>query len=286
MTPSQRVSLLKQIAFRLSEEQWPLVDLTLSQFGLPIQKTWSGTILTYILEMTKNVNEDVLIDLGSQLGLELESSSSHIAPAFWQPGYFRLFLSHLSAESGRASELRAELTSYAISAFVAHRDIAPTKDWQEQIELALHTSDALCALMHPGFHESYWTDQEVGVAMGRRILIVSVRLGQDPYGFIGKFQAMPGTGRTTPILARALFDLLAGNKQTSSRMAEALTTRFENASTYKEAKDAITLIELLPSPGARIHDRLSAALLANDQVGSAYGVPERVKALATRSEQA
>jgi hypothetical protein len=33
-------------------------------------------------------------------------------------------------------------------------DIEPTRKWQDEIELALSTADALVAMLTPGFHES------------------------------------------------------------------------------------------------------------------------------------
>jgi nucleoside 2-deoxyribosyltransferase len=57
-------------------------------------------------------------------------------------------------------------------------NIEPTKEWQNEIEAALSTCDALVALLHPGFHVSMWTDQEIGYAMGRGIPVYSVGFGQ------------------------------------------------------------------------------------------------------------
>ncbi len=60
--------------------------------------------------------------------------------------------------------------------------------------------------MHDGFKESNWTDQEVGFAMGRGLPVFSIRFDQDPYGFIGRFQAFNGNGKTVENLAREIFD--------------------------------------------------------------------------------
>jgi hypothetical protein len=49
--------------------------------------------------------------------------------------------------------------------------------------------DGFVALLTTEFHDSDWTDQEVGYALARRVPIISVRMGRDPYGFLGKFQA-------------------------------------------------------------------------------------------------
>jgi TIR domain len=108
----------------------------------------------------------------------------------WGQDGFRVFLSHKSDVNQEIAELKNELRLFGVSCFVAHEDIHPTKAWQDEIENALGSMDAFVALMTPNFHESEWTDQEVGFAFGRGVPIIAVRLGKDPYGFIGKFQAL------------------------------------------------------------------------------------------------
>lgn len=111
----------------------------------------------------------------------------------WEEGKYRVFLSHLAEFKKQTAALKKELGLYGISCFVAHEDIQPTKKWQDEIENALKTMDVLVALMTVNFHESLWTDQEVGFALGRDVPIIPVRLDINPYGFIGKFQAIPCT---------------------------------------------------------------------------------------------
>lgn len=108
----------------------------------------------------------------------------------WEDGGYRLFLSHKTEVKKEVVELKEKLKLFGISSFVAHVDIHPTKEWQDEIENALSSMDALVAILTEGFHDSLWTDQEVGFAFGRGVPIISVRLGKDPYGFIGKFQAL------------------------------------------------------------------------------------------------
>lgn len=130
---------------------------------------------------------------------------------------FRVFLSHLAANKVVAAKLQEACLEFGISCFVAHNDIEPTQEWQTQIETALATSDALVALLHPEFHASNWTDQEIGYAMGRGLPVYSVRFGQDPYGFIGRFQAFTAKGKNPLALAQELFESFRKNKQTHSR---------------------------------------------------------------------
>jgi hypothetical protein len=108
----------------------------------------------------------------------------------WEEGCFRLFLSHKTEVKKETAELKMALRTYGISAFVAHEDIHPTEEWQNEIENALATMDGFIAIMTPDFHESNWTDQELGFAFARGVPIIALRMGRDPYGFIGKFQGL------------------------------------------------------------------------------------------------
>lgn len=108
----------------------------------------------------------------------------------WEGEGYRLFLSHKAEDKKNVGALKAKLRRYGVSAFVAHEDIKPTEKWQREIERALKTMDAFAALMTKDFHNSLWTDQEIGFALGRRVPIIAVNLGLNPYGFIGSMQAL------------------------------------------------------------------------------------------------
>ena len=108
----------------------------------------------------------------------------------WGDGGFRVFLSHKSEVKKETADLKDRLRLFGIACFVAHEDIHPTKAWQDEIENALASMDGFVALLTADFHDSDWTDQEVGFAIARGVPLIAVRLGKDPYGFIGKFQGL------------------------------------------------------------------------------------------------
>jgi hypothetical protein len=283
LSASKRISLLKEISGRLQKEEWSLIDIAMSQFGLPTTNTWNGDKYDYVLEMSKGGSDSVLIELAQHVGYLIEEvPKPGIDPPFWRKRMFRLFVTHLSAEKVLAAQLQEALLNYGISGFVAHNDIEPTLEWQSQIETALATADSLVALLHPEFHESNWTDQEIGFAMGRGLPVFAVRFGQDPYGFIGRFQGFTGNGKTPEILARELFDGYRKNKQTQKRMGEVLLNLFEDSSSFASAKSRIGYLEQLDVWDATFVPRLEAALDANSQISGSWGVPERVQALAKK----
>lgn len=280
LSPSQRIHLMKEIATRLDSEDWPLIDVTLKQFSLPWSNEWQGTKDAYVLQMVEEASDQALIELAQHVGFQFEEAPApRIDPPFWRKGMFRLFVSHLATHRAFAAELQESLLDFGISSFIAHNDIEPTQEWQTQIETALSTCDALVALLHEDFHASNWTDQEIGFAMGRGVPVYSVRFGQDPYGFIGRFQAFNGNGKVAVSLSRELFDAYRKNKQTQRRMGGILVTLFEQSGSFAEAKARIGYLEELELWEPSFSTRIRSASSGNSQILDSWGVPERVAAL-------
>jgi hypothetical protein len=208
--------------------------------------------------------------------------SSEDIPSFWQPGFFRLFITHVAANKTEAHQLKEALARYQIAAFVAHDDIEPTKEWQSEIERALRTMDALVAIISPGFLASRWCDQEVGIAIGRSKLIIPLRAGADPHGFLGKYQGLQATEVEVPMVAEKVGEILTQNPLSSQRMADALVERLASSWSYDTAKRNMTLLERVPRLNASQVARLVRVIDENSQVGEAFGVPARIRNLVAR----
>jgi len=203
-------------------------------------------------------------------------------PSFWQSGYFRLFITHVATHKAEAHELKEHLAQFQIAAFVAHDDIEPTKEWQTEIERALRTMDALVAMISTDFLGSRWCDQEVGIAIGRGKLIIPLRAGADPHGFLGKYQALQADGVPLLTLAERIVEILIHNSQSSQRIADALVERLASALTYDTAKRTIALLERVPRLNAPQVARLVSTIDNNYQVRNAFGVPAKIRALVAR----
>jgi hypothetical protein len=278
LTPSQRVRYMTEISRRLSTEGWAVIDLTLRQFGFTTDDDWRGGLDSYVLNMLESGFDSDIEALASHVGIDTGRQSA-LQPSFWTPGFFRLFISHSSVIKAKAGELQGALGKFGISGFVAHNDIEPTKEWQSEIELALATCDSLVALLTPEYHGSMWTDQEVGYAMGREVLVFSIRLGQDPYGFIGKYQGMDGSRSEAVDLAQRSFDIILANKVTAPRMREGLVARFEQSSSFQATREAMGYLEKVAEWPDELKKRIRAAVRDNYEVAQAFTVPDRVKRL-------
>lgn len=278
--------LMKEISQRLGGEYWPLIDTTLRQFGLPTTDEWQGQPAAYVLRMIDGASDYALIDLARHTGYEFELATAplRVDPPFWRRGMFRLFITHLATHKILAAQLQDALLRYGISSFVAHNDIEPTLEWQTQIETALATCDALVALLHEKFHESKWTDQEIGFAMGRGVPAFAVQLGETPYGFIARFQAFNGH-RPVDELAGELFDSFRKNKQTQQKTSEAVIALFEDSRSFAEAKRNMGFLEQLEVWEPSFSSRIRAAVQHNEQVGGSWGVQGRVESLIKKREK-
>lgn len=284
MDISLRIKYIEEIASKLSIKQWAHIDLVLRQFGLPITDIWNSQDReAYVIGMIQDSSDDKIINLAKHLGLLDETTDlANIDLPIWKPRRFRLFVSHLSSDGEFAQQLQKELDQYYISAFVAHVDIKPTKEWLEEIVLALNSAHALVALMADAFHESEWTDQEIGVAVGRDILIVPVKYQLDPYGFIGKYQALKGENKAPDVLAQEIFQILLEHKLSSRRMIEAVVSMFEESYSFQNAKNNIGKLEQAQYFDEELAKRIRAAVNANGQISGSWNVPERVDRLIKR----
>lgn len=279
LEPSDRVRLIRDITNRLEAEEWHFIDFTLSQFSAPIRDDWQGTKSAYILNMLSFAEDEVIIKLARHVDLDFDISQPAVQPNFWRKGYFRLFVSHLAKYKAEAAEYQEKLLRNGVSCFVAHNDIEPTREWLDEIESALATADAMLALMREDFHRSNWTDQEIGYAMGRGLLIIPVRLGQDPYGFIGRYQGLNGLYRSVQDVVWDIFRILQKHKQTAKRMSEAMVSMIESCPSFAEAKRLAPYIRSAQYWDASLSKRCLEAIESNHQVKDAFGVPAQIRRL-------
>lgn len=194
----------------------------------------------------------------------------------WPDGRFRLFLSHLSADKVAVSNLKAELEIFGITSFVAHEDIEPTLEWRDEIELGLKSMHALAALITPEFHGSNWTDQEIGWAMGRGVLVIPIRLGKDPYGFAGKYQGISGALDKPIPLARSIVKILLAKTQTHAEMRRAVVKAFCNVQSFAKAQLLKNIIVAIKDFTEDEKAEVLKSCVENSQISGAFDVPEAI----------
>lgn len=204
---------------------------------------------------------------------------TEIVSEIWKEGHLKLFLSHLAANKEKVHDLKDALKKYGIDCFVAHDDITPSREWQEQIENALRSMDALVALVEPDFIKSQWCDQEVGWALGRGLQVIGVRLNANPHGFIGKFQGVSGSLEFPRPLAQSIFEALKTQPTHRARLNQGLAYSLLNSESFSDSIALSKIIELCNDFTPSDKQILWEACRTNNQVYRAHKVTEKVYGL-------
>lgn len=228
MKVSERLDLINRVARELQERYtFSELALYLAAFDVPLPQGSYQSKFTYSREALSGIPLPVIARIVDDLGLApLLGAKAAVPPENWVGTQdFRLFISHLAKDKDKATRLKACLAAHGISGFVAHEDIHPTLEWQAEIERGLMTMDAMVAVHTVGFSSSMWCQQEVGFALGRGVKVISLKMGEDPTGFISKRQALPRLNRSAEAIAAEIEGLLSKDPLTQGRLAEAQLSR-------------------------------------------------------------
>lgn len=285
-TPSERIKLIQEICKKFKDINWKIIDLTLKQFGLPVMDYFEGEKEDYIIAMIENADDETLAQLNFHLSNNDEDNPKNSTTVdFWQPGQYKLFLSHVSAHKIEASTLKEKLSNFHISTFVAHEDISPTKEWQDEIELALETMDCLVALVTDDFHASLWTDQELGIGIGKGKLIIPINCGGHPYGFLSKYQWLKSPDFDINKISNDIFNILNKHSLSKKKFAEAIVNKFESSYSFQNAKENMSLLQKLDYLDNDLITRIKTAHDSNSQINSAFGLTNKVNQLINQRQR-
>jgi uncharacterized membrane-anchored protein YhcB (DUF1043 family) len=103
-----------------------------------------------------------------------------------------VFLSYKEEEGDLAGNVKECFEQLGWEVFLAHEDIRPTEEWRAEILKHLDTCSALVTIVTPDFRNSEWTNQEVGIAIGKSKPIVSLIFNgtNNLPGFLESFQGI------------------------------------------------------------------------------------------------
>lgn len=194
----------------------------------------------------------------------------------------RLFISHYHTQRLLAGALKIELARYGIVSFVAHDDIEPARAWEDHIIRALQTCDALLVLVTQDCRQSHWIDQEVGWALGRLVPVASVAVDRAPYGFVGRYQAIPGGDRSAEEISDDVFQVLLSDARTAATVIDAVVFEFENARSWDDAKWKFQRLNRIPALTGEQLRRIENAYFANEELNQAFYVRGRIEAFLRR----
>src|SRR3989344_3020 len=93
----------------------------------------------------------------------------------------RIFISYAHPEAEFASQIKKLLEQKGLEVFIAHNDIEPSLEWQEEIIRYLKRCDIFIPIVSTNFKNSNWTDQETGIAVCEGKHIIPIYTDKPPY---------------------------------------------------------------------------------------------------------
>lgn len=226
MKVMHKLNLIDKIGRELQRRfSYGEIDHFLAAFniqGPPLNTLGYNSKWVYSKEALKGQSDSKVLKIAEELEIDFKDNNIRgiIAPTIWQDkNEFKLFISHLAKNKDKALRLKEELAKFHISGFVSHEDVLPDKEWQIEIERALNHMDAILCIHTKGFSDSFWTQQEVGFALGKGVKVISFKMdGEDPKGFIANKQAILWRKRKADAVASEICEILKKSPETESKM--------------------------------------------------------------------
>lgn len=192
----------------------------------------------------------IQIEIGDERDKEYNNSFNpfgmskilHEDHGVWEKGKVRCFISHKDKFKKEAGILAEQLKLYGISSFVAHKNIETNKTWRQEIIKALLSMDFMIAFITEDFFNSTWTNQEIGFAYAREILIIPLKLHTiNPAGFIDELQASDcqtdfAQGSFDQI-AYKVFHVLSKRWKGSEKLKDLIINSFVNVKSYRDVRE-------------------------------------------------
>lgn len=160
----------------------------------------------------------------------------------------RVFVSYSSEDKRLAGYLKSYLENYGLSVFLAHEDIQPTVEWEDEILHNLDGCDVFIPLLTDNFSRSKWTDQESGIALAKNKVIIPLRVSTPPYGFIGKWQALKLDTSNWITFEKScvdILDVIKEKKHLKESLADCLIKSLQNVPNFSAAEKILDILEKL-----------------------------------------
>ena len=192
-----------------------------------------------------------------------------------------VFLSYSSKDKKIVSNLKEALTYLGLESFMAHDDIQPSEEWQNRILSELRELQIFIAVMTKNFSKSDWTNQEVGAAIIRDVIVIPVSLAYEddvfvvPKGFIGKYQSLNikinkinGVPQhdATGIIQREICKTLVQKSSIVEALRNCYVNTLTNSSSYAESNSITDSIDLLKPFNVKQLRMIMFSYLLNDQI--------------------
>jgi len=123
--------------------------------------------------------------------------------------------------------------------------------------------DVFVAILMDGFKESDWCDQEIGVAVGRKVLIIPIIKDLYPYGFISKYQGVKVNNLKVGDVAEIIFKIIVNSEQKRFDMLKALSNSLLQTTDISMANERLEILKGVEGVPKDIYVAISGQIFEN-----------------------
>lgn len=191
----------------------------------------------------------------------------------------RAFLSYSHEDRGIAGGIKRNVESFGFRVFMAHEDIEPSAEWEGTILEKLKETDIFLALLTADYRESKWTDQESGAAVLRDIPIIPLKIDIDPYGFLGRYQALKLDIGSVTAIGEKIVEIVGNHDHLRDKLRESLIEGFKKSYNFDQATlKSEFLLDYGPYDKRQL-ERIMRAACEDNQVYGSNGARKNVREL-------
>lgn len=210
----------------------------------------------------KNTSDaQFLKNIDNMTGKTVSESEAQVFPS----DVIKVFLSYSTKDKKQAGSFKHTLEKYGLDVFLAHEDIRPSEQWQNEIVTRLRECHIFIPLFSSNFPGSKWTDQETGIAFGLKKKVIPVSLDEvNPYGFVGRYQSLKCKGNISTSCTQILEIIV--NDPIGSVLVEKMIKIFLESGSFNEANELAGFLDRISGFVQRQINEIVYGFLINNQV--------------------
>lgn len=182
----------------------------------------------------------------------------------------RIFLSYSTEDKNLAGNIKKNLERYGLEVFLAHEDIEPSSEWQDEIVRNLKSCDIFMPIISKNFRNSDWTDQETGMAFIEGKVIIPLRTELVPYGFIGKYQALKLDLESIKDSCQRIIQTISKNDPLKEKLTDCIISSFVRSYSFSDANEKALMLKELKQFTEDQANEIIRGFIVNDQISGAY----------------
>jgi len=189
----------------------------------------------------------------------------------------KVFISHSTKDAIIVGGIKSSLEFYGIGTFIAHEDIDPSKEWEEEIIKNLELCDIFMPILTSNFKDSYWCDQESGIAFNMKKMIMPLTIDLKPYGFLSRYQSLKIDKDDIRNSCRRIINTLKEDDKFKEKIKDCLITSLLKSKHFSESNEKVLIVKEMEPFNKEQINKIMVGFIENDELTNAFQVIDHIK---------